>query len=1809
MAKTVTFEGKQYSFPDDATNEEMIAALEALTAAPPALPLPEEPAPTPTFEAPLPEREVLAAEREQAAEATQARLETPKAEGAAFAAERARLERERLSTQVSMEAGAEKPTAAREDYILPGPFRATRIREVVPVAPTVGAATAEKVPETGSELDKLRARYRNLENAPLAPEVKAKAQQLVLDRLVSLGAVDALSDDALNARILATGDEKELKALSKEADRREKLRAEEMKAMTPAQVIASMEPPSPPKEGVRMYRDPTTGELREPTAFEELVEAFSKQQVMSEDAARQAGARIARAQSEIDRRIAKGEKVSWTDYAGPLFSGVLSTPESTGLGVTETELGATLRGGLGALSALAAEGYFRGLGYEVDAKGNPVDPEDFGFAIADAKRAINEKAGFTVIPEVVYPFQAVSKPIRALAGLAGGPEWEQTVENLALSVPQLALPTPGVATESTQRKVYDKDPEGRRRVSAIEVPSPLEDPAGFLSAETRRLARNIAAGRTMGDEFMDAPSTRDWYEKVWGDEDAAYWAGSVAEIAIPAGPGTAAKGGKAAGRYLLNTATAAKAAGKVIDAAEVARVAGKPSAMLNVAADAAAAVVPGRPSDARLVRRVAERVIDTMNVSAEAKQAAKASIKPTSATLAEVMDDVGPVLDPEYVSPFRTVQQKGGETLAKEFDAWLANRGEAEARRWAMQTLAQRGGAPVTGTVPLSTLRKSLLGLEEYVAKKAGAPELVSPDVTRVFAGRSPGEIRIPGQQSSVMAVTKEGLRDTNVAMNLIMDADISGPARHFGIQLGRNLPEDMVLISENIAVPRALAKEARDTYNSVKKGLFLRPVSRGAASVQKTLAEAASLFPMAPGSKSARAFKRMEKIVAKAKDDYLTASERAAFDDAHDTWAKQLEAEYDYSMRSFAFPNYFHSRSPKELAQELARTQYNDLAQRLVGALDWRMVDTETLRVLAERVAEPVVMDKLAARARLSRDLTAAQVGFNNWKATFDSPLARRGLALYAKTPFAETVAMRQARQAIRGASETAIRNLGEDLAATARRTGSYDRALNASMGRFEDVVEPDEVWTKVLEAMYGDPELAKAVKAAVIANSQAMSAIGFETVDGVTKFKSFPTIADAKTVDRFFADAGGFKGRSNFRGDLFEPQLGKFGVNGLTSMFAPDYHKAFLKVLLEEGVKKELSQAVKRNEALMSGIDTAMNDPRAFRFGKYEQSLLDRLVQQTKNPLEAKTYEVPGYGAAGSARTRVYDPALSETERLIAESGEGFIRFAESVEPRMRADVLQMAKDGYDWLVLGPGRNMQTMLKYGYMLPNVPYLAAKLLEVPVLSAVTSGLARTSEALSQWPTVMLRRKTGSGLYLPDGRMLTPRQIEELAREQGLGLSTVEAERVGSLADDILRDARVAARRANATWYSAPIQRALDEANPFSKVLGQRFAEAMEISYRQAMFEARLLAGDSIPDAAQAARRSLLDYSETPGVVRDLIGRYVAEAATQWQLTIELARLAAENPSAARVYYKTMKEKQRAEDPFGIHADRSLKSIAMWNLGDGDYYVPGFDKAYMPIEAGLAMARGGVNGLALLGRALNAPEGKGASELSQGVIEGGLTIMREGIHQSLPLIMQAIQAAEEAVAGEAKYSTADVPRAERMSDEGAFWAAAAWAHHMDPDRKGGEWNTFLTLYQPAFIKPPKENAAYPDAKEDDARKFYWKSAPKGTPYLVWGRDSETNETVYKAFKPSESGKLNVAIARKLVLPAIAEKLGWATAANMEAIENPAARPTAVRPMGVVPAVKQDDPKSFLKFFLAPVPEAKAERERQARELSEAVKPK
>lgn len=1567
-----------------------------------ALPLPTEIEPTPEFQPLETERAASARESEEAYKAVAERMKPPDDMGQTMESERSRLEAERTAGQRSIEPGQERAETEVQSYLFPT-FRPTRIRAVDPAARfAVSPAEAEPF---------------------------------------------ELSDAQLDAAILASGEGTEqLKDLDLERRIRRREREEELRATPMEQVLARRAPPPGGPEGEVMYLDPETGKLRQPTAFEEVVEAGAKQQIMSESAAKEASKRIKDAQSEFDRRVAKGEDVSWYEVAGPYFSGILSTPDETGAGTVETELGAALRSGLGTISALAAEGYFRGLGYEVDQNGVPKDPDDFGLAVANLRKQAGLPAVVGSLEGNVL-FGGITAAAKKVSPEVGG-----TIERALMSIPQLAIPLPGVATQGTERGPTSKDPEGRRRVSGIEVPSVLEDPRGFLEAETRRIARSIASGRTIGDELLDSPDARAWYANVYGDEDAAFWGGSVADVFMPAGPGTAARLGGAAAGAAARSATAAKATGTLINVAEELRGAQSflgqvAKGVVSPAADVAAAVVPGRASDGRVVRRVAEKVVDSMNVADALKLQAKAAIKPTSQTIDQVANDIKTVIrGPQF----------------------------------------------------------------EYVYST-----------------------------------------------------------------LLRNVPDDMVMVTDRVAVPRALASKWKAKALQLKQDALLRPV----ADVRSELDAFAASDPTYRAQ-----LKNIYSTLDKAKGRLLSTSERAGIESEWRKFvAKNGAAHTARTNEELKDASRFYARRPRDFNPDYGIDEV------------WSGIPASDVERMLNRLVDKELLRAIPSEARLANDLTGAQIAIKDIgtginKLLGDSMLSRRLRATIGGNKLGplrqETVSAAAARQQIAAAAQTSIREDGVAILNKAQARGDFDDALRSETARrlASAGVNEDEAWLKALEAIYGNPEVAKAVRAGAFADAANLPGIVGKNAAGASEFTDYPSVEALKAVDRLYARSGRFL-TNNFSTDLFG------------GILLPNYRKALLKVFLEEGVRKRVAQVAKSADIYRGGVDF-IADPRfnAAQAKAAAEAFADDLKLTTRDPAQART-ELKAISPSEYA-VRLYDPQASDVERKLAESGEELFTLAEGVEPRVRADLLETASQGYDWAIANLSKNMQNAAKYGYYLPNVPYILGKVFSLPLVMTITSGLSRTGQALDQVVNRMFR---GGGLTLPDGRYLSPADLEYEARFHGIGLTDVESTRVGALADDLIRDGQRAAAKVGGRGtlrYTKAL--GIDLGNPFSRTIGERLAHSMELSFRRAVFESRLVAGDSLAEAAAAARRSVLDYSASPDWVRNLVGRYVADASVQFQMTVELLRYAKDAPGAARVFAKANSARAKNEDPYGIHGDRALKSLGVITAGDKAYYLPSIGRAYAPLEYGIAAARNGNQMLASMARAYQMDGDDIERALLGDITEGGLKLARSGINAALPVLSNAINASLDALGVDEKYKSNDVPDAKPMDDTAAFWAAAVLAHHNDLDRKGGDWNMFLRVFQPDFVLPSAEQAAYPNAT--DLRRRYWKVRPEGMPYLVWGVDTETNETIYAAMEPSEVGKLNMQVLRAVPGAGLAEALGQAQAAVVE-LHQGAGEPVEVRPEEAIPRLSREAPEQALGFVLGEAPTVESERRRQAAALA------
>jgi hypothetical protein len=841
-------------------------------------------------------------------------------------------------------------------------------------------------------------------------------------------------------------------------------------------------------------------------------------------------------------------------------------------------------------------------------------------------------------------------------------------------------------------------------------------------------------------------------------------------------------------------------------------------------------------------------------------------------------------------------------------------------------------------------------------------------------------------------------------------------------------------------------------------------------------------------------------------------------------------------------------------------------------GELDAARVRDMMVNELANRA----VLSFVPQNARFSRDLTAAQASIRGIEQSLsavpraaamlgDSATAKKVRALTGLDRGAPTVATAKAARDIKASALTALRGVGQELEAEARATGSVDKALENLFLKYD--LEPEEAWIKSLEGLYGNPELARTVFENAKASNMA------SLLQGV------PTVEALRGVDSLFAGAGKFVGRGNVVADSFGP-LTRLGGFNPAIMLTPDYQKALLKVLVEEGVRKSIGPKVKQVDIVEAGIDVGIN--RNLNEAQQLKDASDKLKQLTRAPEFGATSDIPDM-MANSARIRVYDPLASIAEKEFAGSAEALVTFAESISPRMRGDIIEMGKAALEWVTVGAGRNVANMAKYGYILPNIPYFPLKTMQPIALSLLTSGLERTTQAGAQ---VLRRRLLGGGLYTVDGRYYSPDDLANLARTAGLGLSSLETQRVGTLAYDILKDAERAAAKAGRSLPGRAGVEVLSELNPLSRSIYQRIAEAAELNFRQGVFESRLAAGDGISEAADAARRSALDYGEVPGPVRDQVAKLVAEAAEYWQLTVELVKRAAKSPQIATAYYKSMMAKQRATDPYGVHGDESLKSLIV-QMPDGTFLsVPGGSAAFSPIQAALSVGAAANQSAAILFRALS---DQGAAQgVVQSVTEGGVELALEIGQQALPTLLTAIEAS-----GSVEMPEARKLKRPGLNEDSAFWAAAAAAHAMDPGRDKGIWNAFLWLYKPEFIPAPAGAQAYPGAK--DERRNYWsKVPPGGMPYLIYGVDKATNEVIYKTFRPSAAGKAQLDLFRKAPPAALAEKLGAYYMALTE--ESP-----AVQTEPALPRVER--PSDLPKLFLPQVPSAAAERERQARELA------
>ena len=1411
------------------------------------------------------------------------------------------------------------------------------------------------------------------------------------------------------------------------------------------------------------YRDPETGAFRPATALEELTEARSQQILATEQEAR--------------RQAGRGE--------API--GILSQ-QREGVGITETGLQQALRTVLGSLEATIGEAWIRGLGFEVDEEGNPKDPEDFAYQARLMLDKLEEQTGLQPIPEavslvellespIITPLKIADAAVLAAYSAAGidlpttftdlyNQNRRETAAGLAV-IPGLFAPS-----ESTTQQETFLDPEGRMVVSDIEVPPFWENPAGFVEAETRRLARSIAAGRSLMDETRSSPASQAFARDVYGHEDWAYAPGVPLMLATPATPLGVIK----------PVATGAAAAGRLASRAGTSGFRNAADALRTIQMVSKEVVPSLHPAYVRTVADPLERVGSSALFRAANELNQRAFDPGLYADVGRFLSrETSRRLDSPAFASLNDALSKGaerfsrstpgavvraGQELAGHAYTRAADIGAATRRAYTVLKGGQDSDALVNSRMTEAVLRYA--GLEEDAVQAI----MDSLDFAKLRTSKM-FHVEHPEAWSKIAQAIRQTGR---------VSADQQQQIERL---LKLNLPEDYVMVTDTLAVPRHHAAEIRTRIGETLRSLTGSSSSSAAQTLERLQSQASNPAALAPLIRRLRAagtsrtadvvsVRQVEKAVKQA-----GLPPRAA--------GEVLSAGQDTLLELFGF----------------TRADAERIGTGRLGLLD---VEDGRVLPLTEQSSRAAIMEQMAAQAldegvnttvRRARDIGAGQRFLNNRQAsvsnlirgTWDTPLSR-SLRIAVQDPTVSTLSAQAVRlqDTIRRAGRLAESRVARELSAAARAyTGpdSINRALDQmlSAGLEEFGLLPEEAWSKVFPLLYGE----------AVSPDEIATILRAQNLDNVTS--KYPTISSMMAVDSV---------------------LSRSPIENITAPHTfntPDFQKISLSVYLDEVFARVIA-----GETLAEGMDIGLwqqasnvlglNIPttRSLVLNPEIRTALDYVLSSGDRTI----LNIPG---PHGLRTPSLGLDRLVEDELAAAPWE-FVQYTGKVPPRGRQALAELAAQGAAFLGGHARLSIQQGMKYGYFLPNLRTAVFKGLTVPFVMASQLGVSKAlqvapravSGALRGLLSQLSQRAAGLSPGLNTARYgyLTGAELVSAAERRGVGFTAISAERVYSLAEDILHSVRRTLpekQQGNLRWTAL---------SPLQKTFWMRTAEAMDRSFRQGVFEARLLAGDTLEEAAEAGRKALFDYDEVPKLIAEKLGGVFQGAGSLYKLTTELTLAGMRNPQSVTSYLKALELNRKRQDPYNIGGDSSLLNFRM-DTSNGSYLlrVPGADL----IDAGMNSLIYGDTAVKNLSAVLQAWEKARPEEtvnaLTSVVWDGATplaySVLSAGLSQSVAAYME-FEAVEPMTRG-----AEDI---QQMSTEKLMWAALINARHIDPTGEDGVWDFVWTNLDPVVLEPP------PELQVEGTR--YWSRVPTLQPHIYMGEIN--NQAAYMVVEPSPRGE-------------------------------------------------------------------------------------
>lgn len=510
------------------------------------------------------------------------------------------------------------------------------------------------------------------------------------------------------------------------------------------------------------------------------------------------------------------------------------------------------------------------------------------------------------------------------------------------------------------------------------------------------------------------------------------------------------------------------------------------------------------------------------------------------------------------------------------------------------------------------------------------------------------------------------------------------------------------------------------------------------------------------------------------------------------------------------------------------------------------------------------------------------------------------------------------------------------------------------------------------------------------------------------------------------------------------------------------PAFQRNMLNVLLEDGVRKTIVKGAKEEYA------------RVFR-----NSVRPGTVDETRFDPKSEIWTLA-------------------SEKKFAEGEADLAKMLDSVPTAKRGEFFRALTDNLKQATVKSLRG----LKYGYILPNAPFLLRRALAVPVISIAQIGLARTLGAARNALT------SGGTFKAADGTTYTPDAVEGLIQKYGIGTTAVEQERIGRLAQDLWDDV-----------IRAEGLSPLVAANPATRGWVVRVAHDAEVAYRRGVFVEGLRDGLTPQQASNLARKSLFDYSQTPSWVRESIGRYLATAAEQYSAFQLLIDTGVRNPELITPLLKAQSKKNESD-----RRDEKLKELfpipKSWT---GESLIGPKSPVMAPLEDALALTYGASKFV----DALTSGEPVSAAA---GLIGGGAEVLTPEVLDVLGGL-SALRAA--------KYESGDEAGVKSLDDRMVFYTALKLVEQYDPNGDFGIRDLVWSSLDPIDVKAPAS------VRDPDDPYSWLARPPEGTPYFYLGKNAQGIET-YRVRAPSKQGLARLKVLRGLT-PESLIRLGGATA--------------------------------------------------------------